>query len=124
MLHTVQGVEIKRGAGVACGLEALFERMQAGDVPGGDAFEHVGAQGLLALGAGRQGEDADDAFARRARLQVAVQMPPDGAVGGVREQVLAQLGVAECLRLARQGANQVAVVDTARSLAVDGMDPR
>ncbi len=74
--------------------------MHTGDVLDGDLFEQIGPQGLFAVGAGRQGEDADDALARRARLQVAVQMLPDRTIGRVRQQVLAQLRVAERLGLA------------------------
>jgi hypothetical protein len=124
VLRAVQGVEIRPGADVASRLEALFECMQAGDVPGGDPGAQIGPQGLLALGTGRQGEDTDDTLTGRARLQAAVQMPLDRPLGGVREQVIAQLRVAERLRLAGQDANKVAVVDTACPIVVDGIDAR
>ena len=61
------------------------------------------------------------------RLQVAVQMLPvqmlpDGAVGGIWKQILTQLGVTQRLRLARQGADQVAIVDTTCPFVVNAID--
>jgi hypothetical protein len=96
VLFAAQGVIIATGTGSACRIEALLERMEARNVLGSDPPAEVLAQGLLALGAGGQSENADNAFARCAWLQVGVEMPPDRPVGGIRKQVLAQLRVAEC----------------------------
>ena len=124
VLPIVQGMGVDTVPDRASRFEALFECLKGGNAASADLCTQIRTQGLFALGAGRQGENADAVFARRTRLQVAVHVLPDGAVGGVRQQVLAQLRVTECLRLAGQGANEVAVVDAARPLMVDGIDPR
>jgi len=78
-------------------------------------LQQIGPQRPLTVGPGRQGEDADDALAGVPWLQAGIQPGPDLSVGGVGQQLVAQLRVAERLRLAGQLGDDMAVVDTPRS---------
>src|SRR3954470_697119 len=75
-----------------------------------DSLEVVG-QARLAAVHGGQMQEADIDAASLPRLEASVQRLPGAPVGLAREQMLAEHGMAEGLRLLHERADQVTVVD-------------
>jgi hypothetical protein len=64
--------------------ETLFQFMQSGNVGVSELPLQVLAQGLFAISAGCQGENANDQLAGRPRLQALIKLLPDLTVGRIR----------------------------------------
>jgi hypothetical protein len=125
MLTAALGEQRLDGGGLRGRRKAVLELQQARHLTDLQAAQHMGPERLLAVGAGRQGKDADDALARRPGLQPRIDLGPDVPIGGIGQQIVTQLGVAKRLGLAHQLADEVAVVDTTgASLVAHGIDPR